>query len=62
VPKRCGENRLQEVDTNGVIVPGWGDGRTERTALGRLGEADDVAEADGCAAFLPMVAARSIAA
>jgi NAD(P)-dependent dehydrogenase (short-subunit alcohol dehydrogenase family) len=26
-------------------LPGWVDGLSERTALGRLGEADDVAEA-----------------
>jgi NAD(P)-dependent dehydrogenase (short-subunit alcohol dehydrogenase family) len=26
-------------------LPGWIDGLTERTALGRLGQADDVAEA-----------------
>ena len=26
-------------------LPGWVEGLTERTALGRLGEADDVAEA-----------------
>jgi NAD(P)-dependent dehydrogenase (short-subunit alcohol dehydrogenase family) len=26
-------------------LPGWVDGLTERTALGRLGEADDIAEA-----------------
>ena len=27
------------------LLPGWVDGLTERTALGRLGEAEDVAEA-----------------
>jgi NAD(P)-dependent dehydrogenase (short-subunit alcohol dehydrogenase family) len=27
------------------LLPGWVEGLTERTALGRLGEADDVAEA-----------------
>ena len=26
-------------------LPGWVEGLTERTALGRLGEADDIAEA-----------------
>jgi NAD(P)-dependent dehydrogenase (short-subunit alcohol dehydrogenase family) len=43
-------------------LPGWVEGLTERTALGRLGEADDVAEAVTSLLDLPWVTGQTLLA
>lgn len=41
-------------------LPGWVDGLTERTALGRLGEADDVAQAVVAVLEMPWVTGQTV--